>query len=351
MEAFMRFCPKSFVAFVLLLISLSCQYTSLLAQQTDKDSNIIDYKQQLTLRLYSVTERISLDLNPLAEGPNLKFNPHTEPGIGIAAFYKWFGFGLALRMPTPQVDADKYGNSNEIDLRLNAYGSWINGELAFASYKGFYLSNSSEILENFGRDDPYLQRADLNINTVSAIIYFVPNYKRHSFRAAYIQNESQKKSSGSLVVAPAFQLFSLNADSSLMPHAYEQNFAVFEQDRVARGRFASAGVFAGYSYTFILFKKAYLNLGFLPGAFIQYYNYQSDQSHFTRNNAYLLWTTRFAAGYNGNKWFMGMGGVTGFNNANIPFKNTGLSLGMQQFRAWIGMRLNVKGKQKTEKPD
>lgn len=346
---------KSYSIFLLSLLvlpfSLCGQNASLFAKLPGDKANIIDYKHQLTLRLYSVTERISLDLNPLAEGPNLKFNPHTEPGIGIAAFYKWFGFGLALRMPTPESDADKYGTSSEIDLRLNAYGSWINGELAFASYQGFYLSNTGELQENFGNNDPYLQRADLNIRTISAIIYLVPNYKNHSFRAAYIQNESQKQGSGSLVIAPAFQFFRLNADSSLMPVEYEQAYDVFEQDRVARGRFASVGVFAGYSYTFVLFKKAYLNLGLMPGAFIQYYNYQSDQSHFTRNNAYLLWTTRFAAGYNGNKWFMGMGGVTGFNNANIPFKDTGLSLGMQQFRAWIGMRLNVQRKQKLQKQD
>lgn len=323
----------------------------LFAQPKTDTSYITDYKEKLTLRLYSVTERINLDLNPLADGPNLSFNPHTVPGIGLAAFYKWFGFGMALRMPTPQADEKKYGKSSELDLRLNAYGSWINGELAYARYDGFYLENSSEILEDFGRDDPYLQRADLNINTISAIIYFVPNHHRHSFRAAYIQNEVQKRGSGSLIVAPAFQLFQLNADSSLIPKEYENAFEVFEQDRVARGKFASVGVFAGYSYTFILFKKAYINLGLMPGAFIQYYNYQSDQSHFTRNNAYLLWTTRFAAGYNGRNWFAGMGGVTGFDNANIPFKNTGLSLGMQQFRFWIGTRLNLHHKQKFRKAE
>ncbi len=305
-------------------------------------SYIKDHKDKLTTRIYSLYEAINLEIDPLSQGPGLLYSPNSPQHIGLAGFYKWFGLGLAVKTPFISDNTDIYGSSSSFDLRLNAYGSWINAELAYSNYKGFFLENSPEIMKDFKKGDPYLYRPDLDINSMSGIFYFVPNHKKHSFRAAYIQNEYQRKSAGSVLIAPAFQINRLKANSSLVPQDYSDTYEVFAEDEMVRGKFSFVGVFAGYSYSLVIWKQFYINLALLPGAFLQYYDYHTETEHFTRNNAYFLWTSRFAAGYNGKSWFAGMGGVSGFNNALLPLNTSAYALGVEQFRIWVGTRFNVK---------
>ena len=317
------------------LISISIQ------AQIDT-SFIKSYRDQLTARVYTLNEAITLEMDPLSDGPNLMYRPNSKQHYGVAGFYKWFGLGLAIQSPFPASKENKYGTSKSIDLRINAYGSWINAELAYANYKGFYLENTPTIINNYLPDDPYYYRDDLKISSVSGIIYFVPNYKKHSFRAAYIQNEYQLKSSGSLIVAPGFQLNKIDAADILIPDDYGIKYDVFDEDKLVRGKFNVVGVFVGYSYTLVFFKRFYMNAAMLPGAFLQYYNYHTEEKHYEKNNAYFLWTLRLAAGYNGKHWFAGMGGVSGFNNAIFPVKTSAYALGLEQFRIWIGTRFVIK---------
>ncbi|MGE4540218.1 MAG: DUF4421 family protein [Bacteroidales bacterium] len=303
---------------------------------------IKDNKDMLTVRVYGMYEAINLEISPVSNGPELIYRPNSPQHIGLAGFYKWFGLGLAIQTPIPTGDKDIYGSSSSVDLRINTYGSWINAELAYANYKGFYLENSPQIVKNFKNGDPYLQRPDLDISSISGIFYLVPNHRRHSFRAAYIQNEYQRKSAGSLLIAPAFQINHLQAQSSLIPDEYANQHEIFEEDKLVRGRFNFVGIFAGYSYSLVFLKRFYVNLALLPGAFLQYYDYHTETEHYNRNKAYFLWTSRFAAGYNGKKWFAGLGGVSGFNNPVMPLNTSAYALGVEQFRLWIGTRINIK---------
>jgi hypothetical protein len=331
-------CPS--VRNFLLLILLLAGTQNLLAQIDT--TYIKDYKDLLTARVYTKSEAITLVMDPMATGPDLIYRPNTKQHYGVAGFYKWFGLGLAVQSPFPASKEAIYGTSKSIDLRLNAYGSWINAELAYANYKQFYLENTPEIINTYLPDEVYYLRDDLQIESINGIIYLVPNYKKHSFRAAYIQNEYQLKSSGSLIIAPGFQFNRLDADGSLIPSDYISDYEVFEEDKVVRGKFNVVGVFVGYSYTLVFLERFYVNAALLPGAFMQYYNYHTEERHFEKNNAYFFWTMRFAAGYNGRRWFAGMGGVSGFNTALFPIKASAYALGLEQFRIWIGTRFDIR---------
>lgn len=303
---------------------------------------IKSFKDKLTTRIYSLNEAATLVMDPLAEGPDLSYRPNSKQHFGIAAYYKWFGLGVAFQSPFRNTNEDIYGDSKSMDLRLNVYGRLLNAELAYVNYKGYYLENTPKIIDSYLPGNPYYIRDDLTIESTSGIIYFVPNYKKHSFRAAYIQNEYQLKSSGSLIIAPAFQINQLKADESLIPDDYAGKYAVYEEDKLMRGKFKVVGVFVGYSYTLVFLKRFYVNAAMLPGAFMQYYNYHTEENHYQKNNAYFLWAIRAAAGYNGKRWFAGMGGVSGFNTALIPINTPAYALGLEQFRIWVGTRISFK---------
>ena len=327
--------PKSVLLIIFSFLSLSI-YAQL-------DTNYVkSYKDQLTARAYTMSEAISLEVDPLSVGPNLVYRPNSKQRYGVAGFYKWLGLGIAIQSPFPASKENIYGTSKSIDLRINAYGSWINAELAYANYKGFYLENTPKIIAGSLSNDPYYYRGDLQIESISGIVYFVPNYKKHSFKAAYIQNEYQLKSSGSLIIAPGVQINRIDADNILLPNDYSGRYNVYEEDKLVRGKFNVVGVFVGYSYTLVFLERFYVNAALLPGAFMQYYNYHTEERHYEKNNAYFLWTIRFAAGYNGKRWFAGMGGMSGFNNSLFPIKTSAYALSLEQFRIWIGTRFAIR---------
>ncbi|MBZ0243288.1 MAG: DUF4421 domain-containing protein [Bacteroidales bacterium] len=331
----------------MLLVVFSFLASSIQAQIDTTYIKAFDGK--LATRIYSLNEAATLVIDPLAEGPDLSYRPNSKQHFGIAVYYKWFGLGLAVQSPFTNPNQDIYGNSKSIDLRLNAYGRLVNAELAYVNYRGYYLENTPKIIDSHLPGDQYYIRDDLSIESVSGLVYFVPNHKKHSFKAAYIQNEYQLKSSGSLIIAPAFQLNRLTADESLIPQDYSTKYDVFDEDKLVRGKFNVVGVFVGYSYTLVFLERCYVNAAMLPGAFMQYYNYHTEENHYQKNNSYFLWTIRLALGYNGKHWFAGMGGVSGFNTALIPIETPAFALGIEQFRIWIGTRFAFKPRIKAEK--
>ncbi|MCK9452108.1 MAG: DUF4421 domain-containing protein [Bacteroidales bacterium] len=340
-----RCCSYLFGLLVLYLLS----FISKDAQAQIDTTYIKRFKDKLTVRVYSLNEAATLVIDPLAEGPDLSYRPNSKQHFGVAAYYKWFGLGLAVQSPFANTNEDIYGDSKSIDIRLNVYGRLLNAELAYVNYRGFYLENTPKIIDSYLPGNPYFIRDDLTIESVSGLVYFVTNHRKHSFKAAYIQNEYQLKSSGSLIIAPAFQLNRLKADESLIPQDYIAKYDVFDEDKLVRGKFNVVGVFVGYSYTLVFLKRFYVNAAMLPGAFMQYYNYHTEENHYQKNNAYFLWTLRLAAGYNGKHWFAGMGGVSGFNTALVPIKTPAFALGIEQFRIWIGTRFAVGHGTKAKK--
>lgn len=311
---------------------------------------ITDYKEMLTARFYLLSEGINFVINPANTSTDIRYGPSHNLKVGLAVFHKWFGVGLAVKNPFYfSKDNTRPHQSSIIDLRVNAYGTALSAELAYQNYKGFYIDNPHDVFPNWKEGDEYPFRSDLRITSIGAIIYYLPNYRKHSSRAAYIQNERQLKSAGSPVVAPAFIHMRLSADSSLIPSAYMGNYPTDIDESIVKGNFTTAGISAGYSYTFVFFKYFYVNLSFLPGLYYQWYNYETDSSDFKGTNIAFLWGARGAIGYNTDRFYTGIGGMAGFNTSPSAVGNSNFNLDMNQIRFWIGTRFNFFNKGKKNK--
>jgi hypothetical protein len=336
--------------FIILLIIVFISLNPCLADGNEKGNKkdnkinpeyIVDYKNLLTSRFYLLNESIGFQVKPEGAKNGVFFKPNIHTKVGLAGFYKWFGLGLAVRSPFYKRDEDIKGKSKIIDLRINAYGKAIAAEISIQDYKGFYIDNPDEVYDEWLPGGEYPKRPDMRISSTSAIFYYIFNYKKHSIRAAYIQNERQLKSSGSLMLMPAVLFLKLSADSCIIPKAYIDKYNIDPSEQIKSGNFKLFGMSAGYSYTLVMLKYFYINASFLPGCFLQKYKYENNTGTERREKFSLLWLGRLAFGYNSDKFYAGIGGVFGFNSTPIPILETNFHYDMNQIRLWIGTRFNV----------
>lgn len=302
---------------------------------------IKDYKHQLTTRFYLLSESVGFRVNPTGQKIPIHYIPNNDIKNGLAIFHKWYGIGLAVNNPFAGKDVDKKGMSSIFDIRLNAYGSALAAELSVQDYKGFFWKNVDQLPLVWDHESPYPQRSDMHLFSTSAIFYYIPNHKKHSFRAAYLQNERQLKSAGSLIIMPSFVYLSLQSDSSLIPDHYSSFYAVPEDEHIINGKFFTYGISIGYSYTFVFLKNFYLNLSMIPGAFIQQYNYEYSHGKKKVEKFAIMWLGRAAFGFNSDIFYAGLGGVYGFKATQLNVGQTNFNYDMNQIRLWIGTRFGL----------
>jgi hypothetical protein len=327
------------IAFVFLPIVLCAQSLSGENVSPKYDADYIkDYKHLFTTRFYLLNESVGFRVKPNDQEISLNYVPNNDIKNGLAFFHKWYGVGLAVNNPFAGKDVLRKGKSSIVDFRLNAYGSAVAAELSLQDYQGFYLKNMLQQPLNWEPESPYFQRSDMHIFSTSAIVYFILNHKKHSFRAAYLQNERQLKSSGSLIIMPSFVYLNLKSDSSLIPDFYSAKLLVQDDEHIRNGKFFTYGISLGYSYTYVFLKYFYLNLSMIPGAFIQNYDYESEYGSVRGTKLTALWLGRAAFGFNSDHIYFGVGGVYGFNATRLKIGQTNFNYDMNQLRVWIGTR-------------
>ena len=299
---------------------------------------IKDYKHKFTTRFYLLSESVGFRVKPTNQDVSINYVPNSDVKNGFAFFHKWYGIGLAIDNPFAGKDIARKGKSSIIDLRVNAYGSAIAAELSLQDYKGFFLKNMLQQPILWDPQNAYPQRPDMNIFSTSAILYYIFNHKKHSFRAAYIQNERQLKSSGSLVLMPSIVYLKMQSDSSLIPDFYTSAFQVNDDEKIENGQFWTYGLSLGYSYSYVFFKYFYVNLSLVPGAFIQHYDYETESGKNKGHKMSALWLGRAAFGFNSDLLYFGIGGIYGFNATRLNIGQTNFNYDMNQIRLWVGTR-------------
>jgi len=340
--------------FVLLPLLGSAQFKNLLNHLAEIDSTyLVSYRNDVTARFYFVSEEINFGVHPPSGDHMLIYKPNNDLKIGFDVFHKWWRIGLAVNNPFAGNDREEKGSSSIIDIRLNAYGNALALDLSIQDQSGFFLKNMEEIYPgwNLGDEfppwnpgDEYPQRSDMHIFSLGAIVYYIHNYKKHSFKGAFIHNERQLKSSGSFIVSPSFVYLKMSSNYTLIPLFYTDAYNIPEDEQLQSGKFLTFGISAGYSYTYVLNKSFYVSLSFIPGVFLQSYKYETYAQTIKGSNPTFLWTGRSAIGYNGTKFYLGLGGIWGFKNTRLDIGQSNFNYDMNQIRLWIGTRFNVPRK-------
>jgi hypothetical protein len=337
---------RNYLFLLILVIHWTCndivaqQVTGEVENSTGTDSAYItDYKNLLTVRIFLLYQDASLVLNPRTS-EKLIYTPNVSGRIGIAGFYKWFGLGLSLGNSIFRRSVTKYGNTSVLDLRVNAYGRSVAAELYLQNLKGFYIQSLKDTLGDL------FKIPDMRIFSIGIIGYYIYNHERFSLRSAFIQNERQKKSAGSLIIRPTFLYYNLSSGDGIIPAEMIYTYGIKNNFRVSSGEFYSFGLAPGYAYTLVLFKRAYLSAAIFPGILWQNYHYEAFQRVYSSANFTFTLSWRAAVGYNSDNWYIGAGIVSGFDKIPGWIGNSTFYYDIGQVRFWVGTRFHWFKKRK-----
>ena len=302
-----------------------------------QDTNYIkNYSQHLTIRVVSNNKYNLIRLDDYTKGTNLMMRPEYNAALGLGFSYKWLSFDFLVNLG---IENQKVISTETMDVQLRLYNSKLLMEGKLQYYNGYkvFRYNSKEIQI----DEERLHRQDISTTTFGVSGYYAWNYNQFSLKAPFVGNEVQLKSKGSPILGAAFNYINIDADSSLIPKPAQFDFD--EKMNLTRFNTMSFAAGLGYIHSFVVQKRFFLTLGFIPCLSLNY----GDFKYFENPKETILWRPSFqlkalnALGYNYKKIFCGIQYVGDFINISYVRRlNLLYSLGSVKF--YIGYRFNTK---------
>jgi len=253
------------------------------------------YPNKITGRYYFSRKFTTLVIQNRVRDYEVRYRPNTPLNMGIGATYRWatlnlaYGFGL-LNREGPR------GKTRYLDLQFHGYGRKITIDLVGSFYTGFYLAPRGKAVTN---ENDYYLRPDLKINAGGATVQYVFNHGKFSYRAAFLQNEWQKRSAGTLLAGLELYTGSIQTDSTMIPTVIDREAAAAQSTQI---RFFELGPALGYAYTYVYNKHFFVtgasSVG-LSAGFNTFYD-QGGKTHITGVTPNTLY--KVSGGYNSPTW-------------------------------------------------
>ena len=228
---------------------------------------------------------------------SITLNPASHNKIGLHLGWKWifisYNFTLGESQP-------------EFDFELNLYKSRIGIELFYRkrndgfsikSIKGFY--DNEQPLDNYNREFNGLTSSQIGGN-----IFYVFNYKKFSFPAAYSRSASQRRSAGSFILGVSYKEQMLTFDHTKFdPRITEQMSTELQFKKIDYKDFS---INFGYSYNWVFAKNFLANISVSPSI-----GYKNTSFRFITNhkefmsNINIDLISRMALVYNNDRFYAG----------------------------------------------
>lgn len=346
----MKFYPV--YLFVFVSFCMNCLPLSLRGQLFDKlsigttDTNYVkSYSDELTLRIYTSRKFTNFTLSDKLVKPDLEYSPNDRLNLGFGATYYGFSINVGINFPFINNDDEVYGETSYIDLQSHILMRKFTFELWLSYYQGYYIGNPQNTIPDWNNTSKYPQRADINSVVGGLSSYYIFNHKKFSYRAAFTQDEWQKKSAGSFLVGGSIYAVNVAADSSFIPYnIYDTSF--YSGYHFNHSYFTTISANGGYAHSFIIKKKLFFTISLLAGLGVGNSKItgisnkpEASLSEVTMNSNL---TFRVALGYNSSKYYIGFSNVNSFFSSPSPIENTSMAFGLGNVRFNIAKRFNIK---------
>lgn len=265
------------------------------------DTNYItNYGNELALRLVAVNKFNYFRLHDRINKSRIRYRPVRDISLGVGVSYRWFAlditFSLGLR------ENSEFENTRSFDFQGRFYSSkqFISATIQY--YQGYKFGSLGGLSNEINEDSK--RREDIRTINFGLQYLFAINYTRFSLKAPFVFNEVQKKSAGSLIIGANFGIFTMVADSSVVPPELQNSFspALYLQDL----NILRAGVSFGYMYTFVFKKHFFVTLGIIPGINVNSGDYYNTKREFITLNVHGKFSSMNAIGYNGRRIHAGV---------------------------------------------
>tara|TARA_B100000809_G_C15140222_1_gene532861 strand:+ start:9968 stop:10996 length:1029 start_codon:yes stop_codon:yes gene_type:complete len=333
---------------ILLLILVS---SSLYAQVEIDVSNVNssntnncydDYSDQLLIKVMSVVKSNDLEIINKNNKKSIVLKPYGMSSLGFGFNYKWLGLGIGFGLPASPEDEKIYGETQRFDFQLNVYSRKFVVDAFAQQYTGYHIENVAELIDWEGVYFP--QRESMKTFAMGIGGYYVFNHEKLSYKAAYVRNSVQKKSAGSFLLGGFYNIdyggFDGGDTSSFVP----DYFPVEIQDSLPIDTYTarSVGVSFGYTYTFVFFKRFFINLSLIPGLGVKSLTVTKSGDNFKETTGVGRFNGRVALGYENKNFLLGLtsNSVTG----NLDFEDYEIKPTTKNVKFFIAKRFNIKKK-------
>jgi hypothetical protein len=284
------------LTFVVLAVGLQAQSPS---QKRKRPPDLHDstyyvsYENQITGRFYFSQKYTLLRFRNFAEGYSFSYRPNTTLNMGVGATYRWATLNLAYGFGFLNPDQGQ-GKTRYLDLQFHTYSRKLVLDAFGQFYRGFYLAGT-----DITTDGSYYLRPDLKVNLIGISTQYIFNHERFSYRAAFHQNEWQKKSAGTFIAGLEGYYGTVVADSTIVPTAVDEPVATGNADHL---KFFEFGPNFGYAYSLVIRQHFYITASAAVGL-----DYSGTQ---IREDAESYWVYGFSpntffrvfCGYNSSVW-------------------------------------------------
>lgn len=304
-------------------------------------SYIKAYKKNLVITIPMATKSLNFTLHDNIRNISMRFSPNNFYNVGININSNIASFMINTGITLFKDDKNK-GKTNYKDLQFNLYGKKFTTDINFQLYQGFYVSNTQSILpKGVTFSAPYEKREDILALSLGVSSTYIFNYKKCSFRNAFTYTEQQKRSSGSFLLGGYYSLFFFGCDSSLVSPLFKSNF---DSTAYVNAAFTQkAGINMGYTYTWVIRKKAYIMVALVNGIGLSKLNY-IDEKNRNYNDNYKFSdkvSLRLGTGYDNGHFFTGLMLLSESLDYSV-YEKVSFDYGYTNFKLFVGYRFNIQ---------
>lgn len=287
-----------------LLCLFACLVMLLVVHESFSQNNLVpthdttyykSFQQDIIARVYLSQKYTNLELKEVNDAPRLRYKTNTNLNFGIGATYKNLTINAAYGFGFLNHDEEK-GKAKKLDLQARLYGRIWAVDLYGQFYKNYYEYPKGRGSAN---NINYYIRPDLKVNLVGASAFKIFNYQRFTLHPAFIQDEVQKKSAGSILAGAQIYYGDVRGDSALVP----SQLALFYDRRfISKVRIFEIGPGVGYAYTQVLPYHFYLTGSFTVNVNLGLVKETGITESFSHVSANANMLYRLGGGYNNTNW-------------------------------------------------
>ncbi len=291
-------------------IATTVRHTGRKIRKVGKEFNAIDttfispnlYNLAFMLEHSSWYEYYRLGSNNNNGEQSISFSPNANFKLGVYFGWRWIFLGYSFDVK--DIFGGHKNKAKKTEMALNLYSSkfgvdlyWrkTGSDFKIRSYNGFQLN---EPVKNMDFNSFQSKIKGLNA-------YWIFNYKRFSYPAAYSQSTNQRKSAGSLMAGFSYSQHNISFDYDKLPTEMREqlhNALLFK-----KVKYSDYSLCLGYGYNWVFAKNWVSNLSLLPA--IAYKKSKIDdtpqpRTHWIKDINFDL-ITRASIVYNNSKYFAG----------------------------------------------
>lgn len=271
-----------------------------------QDTNYIrSYAEKISVKILANNKFNSFRFDNPSLDKSIRYRPDLGVNFGIGAAYKVFSLDISTSLGFSE---NKISNSSYRDIQ----GRFLTSKHYMRFRYQYYIGYKVDYLSGIDPDQlvELETRQDIRTFQVGLQYLYAFNYGKFSLKAPFVMNERQKKSAGSMVTGAGFQMYTLDADSSLIPTETSTESSV--ENSISEINMVSLTVNFGYMYSFVIKGRFFITLGLIPGVGIKSGDYNTGQRVPLNSRFALMAKTMNAIGYSGYRFFGGIQLISGY---------------------------------------